>query len=286
MGLAFVIMWSSAFSSARIIVQAAPPLTSLSFRFLVSGLIAIGIAWFLGQSARLTRSQWIATLIFGVCQNALYLGLNFVAMQWIEAGLASIIASSMPLMVAFLSWSILREKTPWPAVLGLAAGFLGVALIMSARLSGGADPIGLMLCVIGALALSIATLMVRGASSGGNLMMIVGLQMLVGAATLLGPALLLETPDVTWSWALVLAFLYTTLVPGLVATWVWFRLVQRIGSTRAATYHFLNPFFGVAIAALILSEAMTLRDFAGVAIITAGILMVQLSKRAQQSAAS
>jgi drug/metabolite transporter (DMT)-like permease len=68
------------------------------------------------------------------------------------------------------------------------------------------------------------------------------------------------------------------LVPGLAATWVWFLLVQRIGAVRGATFHFLNPFFGVAIAAALLSEGLNLTDVIGVAIIMAGILAVQLSK--------
>lgn len=279
MGVAFVFMWSSAFSSARIIVQYAPPISSLSFRFLISGLIAVALAAALGQTMRLNRNQWISTVVFGVCQNALYLGLFFVAMQWIEAGLAAIIASSMPLIVAFLSRVFLGERTGWLGTLGLLAGFAGVALIMSGRLGGGSDPFGLFICVIGVLALAVATLMVRGASSGGNVLMIVGLQMLVGSAVLLVPALALETVSITWTAELVLAFIYTTLVPGLAATWVWFLLVGRIGSTRAATYHFLNPFFGVAIAFVILGEPMSTRDFIGVAIITAGILAVQMSRR-------
>jgi drug/metabolite transporter (DMT)-like permease len=128
------------------------------------------------------------------------------------------------------------------------------------------------------VALTVATLALRGASSGGNVMMVVGLQMLVGAAILIGPALALETPEVNWTLQLVLAFAYTTLVPGLAATWVWFRLVQRIGAVRGATFHFLNPFFGVAIAALLLGEALGPMDLIGVAIIMAGILAVQLSK--------
>jgi drug/metabolite transporter (DMT)-like permease len=169
MGIAFVVMWSSAFSSARVIVLYAPPITSLSFRFLISGLIAVGLAMALGQRLNLNRQQWFNTIIFGICQNALYLGLNFVAMQTIEAGLAAIIASTMPLIVAFLSWIVLREKTPPIGILGLFAGFAGVALIMSGRFDGGADPFGLALCVIGALALAIATLVVRGAVlSGGD----------------------------------------------------------------------------------------------------------------------
>lgn len=278
MGLAFAFMWSSAFTSARVIVEYAPPLTALSLRFLISGLIGIGIAWALGQSMRLTRKQWLGVLVFGVCQNALYLGLNFVAMQTIDASLAAIIASTMPLMVALVGWLILGQRLKFMGVAGLVAGLIGVAIIMGARLQGGVDPYGLILCLIGMLSLTVATLAVLGASSGGNVLMIVGLQMLVGSAVLIGPAMALESFDVTWNWQLIVAFAYTTLVPGLLATWVWFMLVGRIGTVKASTFHFLNPFFGVAIAALLLGEELGPLDILGVFVIGAGILAVQRSK--------
>lgn len=279
MGLAFAFMWSSAFTSARIIVAEASPLFSLALRFLISGVLGVLIARAMGQSWRLSRRQWHATILFGLCQNALYLGLNFVAMQTVEAGLAAIIASSMPLLVALASWLLLGEKLRPLGVLGLAAGFAGVGLIMGTRIGAGVDLFGVMLCGIGALALTFATLAVRGATAGGNFMMIVGLQMLVGSAILFVAAPLTETIHVTLSPRLLAAFAYTTLVPGLAATYVWVVLLHRIGATRAATFHFLNPVFGVAIAALLLGERLGPLDVTGVLIVTAGILAVQLSRQ-------
>lgn len=278
MGLAFALMWSSAFTSARVIVEYAPPLTTLAVRFLISGLIGVGLAFALGQSARLTRAQWRGVVIFGVCQNALYLGMNFVAMQTIEAGLAAIVASTMPLLVAVSGWLFLAERPRPLALAGLVAGFIGVLLIMGARLQGGVDLYGLILCIFGVVFLTAATMAVRGASSGGNLLMIVGLQMMVGAAMLAVPAILWEPFDVTWTWQLGVAFSYTVIVPGLLATLVWFWLVGRIGAVKAATFHFLNPFLGVAIAAILLGEALGLLDVIGVAIIALGILAVQWSR--------
>ncbi|OAN79039.1 peptide ABC transporter permease [Jannaschia sp. EhC01] len=279
MGLTFALIWSSAFTSARIIVEAAPPLYSLSARFLISGLIGISIALALGQRFNLTRNQWRAVLIFGICQNAIYLGLNFVAMQTIEASVAAIIASTMPLLVALANWTIFKERLPLMGIAGMVAGFAGVALIMAQRFGGGADPYGIILCLIAAVALTAATLTVKSASSdGGNLLMIVGLQMIVGAIALLFPALAFETLTVEWTTPFILAFIYTTLMPGLAATLIWFLLVGRIGATRAATYHFLNPVFGVAIAYLLLSEALSWIDALGVAIIAAGILAVQRAR--------
>lgn len=282
MGLAFVIMWSSAFSSARMIVADAPPLTALALRFLLSGLIGVGLARMMGQSWHLTRAQWRATAVFGICQNALYLGLNFIAMQNIEASLAAIIASTMPLLVALAGWAIFGEKIQPLGLAGLIAGVVGVGLIMGARFQGGVDGVGIALCALGVVSLTVATLAMRGASTGGNFLMVVGLQMLVGSAVLAVPAILLEPFTVTWSLRLVAAFTYTTLVPGLAATLVWFLLVDQIGTVKAATFHFLNPFFGVAIAALLLNEKLGALDLVGVIIITGGILAVQLSKQKPQ----
>lgn len=278
-GLTFVIIWSSAFTSARIIVTNVPPLSVSALRFLIAGLVAIALAKALGQSWRgLTKAQWRLIILFGICQNALYLGLNFTAMQTIEASLAAIIASSLPLMVAFIGWLVTGDTVKPLGIAGLFAGIAGVLLIMGARVTQGVDLFGITLCVLGALALTFATLAVRGAVSGGNMIMVVGLQMLVGSVALAPPALLLETWTPNWTPAVVAAFAYTVLVPGLIATLIWFWLVDRIGAVRAATFHFLNPFFGVLIAAVLLGEAIRPLDILGVVVITLGILAVQISK--------
>ena len=282
MGVAFAIMWASAFTAARLVVADAPPLTALSIRFLISGALGIAIAVRLGQSWKLTPAQWIATLVFGLCQNALYLGLNFVAMQTVEASLAAIIASTMPLLVAMGGWLAFGERVTALGAAGLVSGMAGVAIVMGSRLTAGADAYGVVLCAIGVVSLTVATMSVRSASSGGNVLMVVGLQMLVGSAVLGLIAIPTETWTVNWNWPMGLAFIYTALVPGLAATWVWFLLVNRIGAMRAATFHFLTPPFGVAVAALFLGERMGWQDALGVAVIALGILAVQQSRRAVQ----
>ena len=238
----------------------------------------VAIARALGQSWRLDRAQWRATVVFGLMQNAAYLGLNFMAMQRVEASVAAIIASTLPLLVALAGWGLGRERLSRLGLAGLVAGFGGVVVIMGSRVGAGLDPLGIALCVLGAVALTVATLSVRGATSGGNLLMIVGLQMLVGAAVLALLSVAFEPWRLNPTPRLALAFAYTTLVPGLLATWVWFLLVGRIGAVRAATFHFLNPVFGVAVAAALLGESLGLLDLAGVVIVALGILGVQLAR--------
>ncbi|MFC6710426.1 DMT family transporter [Paracoccus cavernae] len=279
MGVAFAFLWASAFTTTRMIVTVSPPLTALVIRFALSAVIAIPIALALGQSFRLSRAEWRTVILFGICQNALYLGLNWIAMQWVEASAAAIIASMMPLIVAVMGWAFLGDRLRPMAIVGLVTGIVGVAIIMGVRLQHGLNIPGTVLCLIAAVALAAATLSARGPGGSSNMFMIVGLQMAVGAVTLLPVALFLEWGQpIHLSGKLAFAFIYTVIAPGILATWLWFMLVHRIGAVRAATYHFLSPFFGVAIAAIILGERFGVTDVAGALIVAAGILMVQRSK--------
>ncbi|MRX50944.1 EamA family transporter [Paracoccus sp. S-4012] len=279
MGVAFAFIWASAFSATRIVVVAVPPLTALVLRFTLSGVIGVGLALAMGQRWRLSRSEWRSLIVFGLCQNALYLGANWIGMQWVEASAAAIIASMMPLLVAGSGWLFRAERLRPVAAAGLVIGLGGVALVMGARLEDGLHLGGVLILLFGVLALTVATLAARGAGGGDNVVMVVGLQMLVGAAALVPPALLLEwgQPAVC-SPPVVAGFVFSVLFPGLLATWIWLLLVRRIGAVRAATFHFLSPVFGVAIAALLLGERFGVVDIIGAAIVAAGILMVQLSR--------
>ena len=281
MGVGFALIWAAAFTATRVVALAFPPLTALVIRFAVSGAIGVGLARAMGQSWHLSRAEWRALIVFGICQNGLYLGLNWYAMQKVEASAAAIIASAMPLVVALMGWAAFAERPRPVAMVGLVMGFAGVALTMGVRITAGLDLFGAALCVIAVIALAVATLSVRG-TGGRNLFMVVGLQMLVGAAALAGPALLLEVgKPITVTGEVVAAMLFSILISGLYATWLWIALVQRIGAVRAATYHFLSPIFGIAIAALYLGEAFGLADGVGAAVVAAGILIVQRARVSQ-----
>lgn len=281
MGVGFALIWGAAFTATRVVAVAFPPLTALVIRFAISGVIGIALARAMGQTWRLRPSEWRALIIFGICQNGLYLGLNWYAMQEVDASTATIIASTMPLIVALLGWMVFADRPRPIAIFGLALGFAGVVLTMGVRINQGLGPSALVLCVLAVFALAVATLSVRG-TSGHNLFMVVGLQMLVGALVLIAPALLLERGQpLVLTAEVALALLFSILLPGLFATWLWIALVQRIGAVRAATYHFLSPIFGVAIAALYLGEGFGPSDVMGALIVAAGILIVQRTRLSQ-----
>jgi probable blue pigment (indigoidine) exporter len=280
MGVAFALIWSSAFSVAKIIVAHTPPFAVSAVRFAVAAMIAGSLALALGQKFPRNRSAWRAIIILGLCQNTLYLGLFFTAMTRIPAGLSAIIASAMPLVVASLAPALVGERVGLSKAAGLIIGFTGVVWIMGARIAGGIDLFGIGLAVAGVLALSIATLTVKRGDFGTGLLMVVACQMLVGAIGCIPLALIFEDVtafDVTPQVAI--AFAYQVLMPGIVATLIWFWLVKTVTAASASTFHFLNPIFGVAIAWALLGEPMSVRDGFGVALVAIGILVVNWRRR-------
>ena len=280
MGISIAIIWASAFTAARILMINAPPFLVLSSRFFISGLLAITIAYCFGQKINFSRREWNTIISIGLCQNTVCTALNFTAMQWVTASIAAIIASMLPIIIAMFAWIFQGEEIGVIGKLGLFTAIAGVFLIVYDKTADETKILGLVLCIVAVLGFAGAALLVGNSlKNNKNLFMIVGLQMIVGSITLLPLSILFETWTINFSSIFIISFAYLILIPGLIGTLVWFSLIIRIGGTKASAFHFLNPFFGVAIASVILSEPLTSRDWIGVAIITVGIIAVQHSRR-------
>lgn len=279
MGVGFAIVWSSAFSFAKILVGQTPPFAVSALRFLVAGTVAGIVALALGQRLPRGAAAWRSIVVLGLCQNTLALGLFFNAMTRIPAGLAAIVASSMPLVVAGLAPLLIAEKVRGRQFAGLAVGFAGVLWITSRRVGGTADALALALTVLGVLAFAIATLTVKSGNFGSGLLMVVACQMLVGALGCVPLALIFEDISAFSIDAKgIVAFAYLVLFPGILATLLWFALVRRLSAARASSFHFLNPIFGVAFAWLLLGERVSASDAVGVALVALGILIVNTGR--------
>src|SRR3982074_3926158 len=100
---AFSVFWSSAFAVAKLALADCPPLLLLMARFLLAGAIILGATAILRMQWRLTLRDVALFALLGVINNALYLGLNYVGMRSISAGLSALIVSANPVLTAVLA---------------------------------------------------------------------------------------------------------------------------------------------------------------------------------------
>src|SRR5258708_36663225 len=110
---AFVVFWSSAFAVAKVALEDCPPLLLLMARFLLAGAIILGAVAVMRTPWRLSRRDLAALALLGVANNALYLGLNYVGMRSISAGLSALIVSANPVLTAVLAAAVLGEPVTW-----------------------------------------------------------------------------------------------------------------------------------------------------------------------------
>lgn len=275
----FCLIWSSVFAVARLGLAHAPPLTLLSVRFGLAALLTLGLA--VGLRESLPRGRDLLGLaLIGVSSHAIYLGLSYLGMRHVPAGLTAIIVSANPVLTACLAALLLDERLSIRKVLGLALGVVGVAFILRHRVLAGTDDAMDLLWPLGALvALSGGAILFKrlGVTSGGFGGLSV--QLAAASAFLAGPAWVLEgglaAIDPTGEFWFSLA--YQALLASVIAYAIWFHLLKVSSATAASAWHFLIPPLGVLFGWLIMDETVMWADFAGIVPVAAGIWLVTRS---------
>ena len=281
LGVGFALVWASAFPSAKIAVQFSPPFFFLFLRFTVAGLFSIILGTYLGQSFQLDRKSFIWITVFGFIQNGLYLGLIFLALTKIDSSISVIIASILPLTVAFFSWVFFKSKLSLFGLSGLFVGLIGVVLIMIQRVDKEYEILGITLCIMGLLATTFSTLIITKINiNKNNILIVVGLQMLAGSLFLLPLSYFFEVWSISFNITFLFTFLYIAVFPGIIGPVIWFYLQKEIGAVKYSSFHFLVPLFGIAISYFLLGETLTFSDMIGVIVIVIGLYLVNRDKKA------
>ncbi|HEY6702586.1 MAG TPA: DMT family transporter [Xanthobacteraceae bacterium] len=274
---AFCLLWSSAFSAAKIALADCPPLLLLTARFLIAGAVMLGAAAVSGVSWRnLARRDLIALAGLGIANNALYLGLNYIGMRSISSGLSALIVSMNPVLTALLATMVLDERMTWRKAAGLLLGVGGVAFIVESRIVGGIDsPVGIMFTVGALISMVGGTILFKYLAPNGGLWIGNGVQNLAGGFVLVPFAFTLESVgEVTPTWSLVISLAYSALLVSVVGYLLWFHLLTTSGATAASAYHFMMPPLGMLFGWLLLGEHVAPADFVGIAPVALGIYLV------------
>jgi drug/metabolite transporter (DMT)-like permease len=276
MVITFCVLWSAAFAVAKVAVIDCPPLLLLTSRFLVAGLLILAVAAVARTPWTLSRRDVFFFAIVGIANQALYLGLGYVGLREISAGLSTLIASSNPILIAVLAVFLLGERMTARKVAGLLLGFSGVAFIVSHRLSLGGDSLrGILFTVGGLLALVGGTLVFKLFAPKDGLWIGNGVQSLAAGIASLPFALTFESVgDVVPSWRLLVALAYLSLAVSIFAFLLWFHILKASGATAASSYHFLMPPLGMLFGWLLLGEHISPADLLGILPVVLGIYLV------------
>jgi drug/metabolite transporter (DMT)-like permease len=272
----FCLVWSFAFVAGKTGVTYCPPLILLSARFLLAGILILGISAVRGDAWQMSWRDVAVFAILGVANNALYLGLGYTGLKTVSAGLGGLIVSANPVFTAMLAALLLGEPLTWRKAVGLLLGIVGVGFIVWHRMSVGTDHLHGILFTLASLAsIVVGTILFKVLAPKGSLWIGNGVQSLAGGLAVLPFALVFSSlSDVVPNAQLLSAFAFLVLGGSILGYLLWFHLLKVCGATAASAYHFLMPPLAMLFAWLVLGEHVEGRDLLGIIPVALGIYLV------------
>jgi len=270
----FILLWSSAFISAKYGLPDAGPFSFLLTRFVIVFLLFGAIA--IALKRPWPRGRMMGNLLFvGVLMHGFYLGGVFFAIaHGMPAGLSALIVSTQPVLTAALGVWLLNER-PAPAQwLGIALGAAGVVLVLWPRLGGDIPLVGFASCIVSLLAITFGTIWQK--RHGGGMDLVTGNAMQALAAAIFYGAIVLafEPYRVNWTMEFSLAMGWLILAVSLGAVSILMVLIKNGSAAATTSLFFLVPPASAIMAWIAFGEALGQIGLVGLGITTAGVWLV------------
>lgn len=276
LAILFCHLWSGAFVAVKVGLVSSPPLFLMALRFLVAGALLMAWARLRGRRLPVGWREWGGIVLLGLLNNAVYLGLTSIALRDLSAGMAAILASTNPLMLAVVAPWFLGERLTGRKIAGLIVAFAGVVGVMASRVGPDNRPGAMALLVLSIAFLVAGTILFKRIRPDQDLVVLNAGQLFAAGVALMVPSVALEplgTVRFTPSFLAVQAYLIAGV--SWVGMLIWFWLLRHGDATRASAWFFLNPVIGVFLGAAILDEPLRPQDFLGAATVALGIRLVQ-----------
>ena len=274
------VVWGSTFLAIAIVVRDLPPFFSMALRHLAAGVLVF--AWVMARRQErepLGWKQWRAAFVFGGSLFLLGHGLLAWAQQEVPSGIAALLVGTIPLWFALLARIFLGERLGGRALAGLALGFAGLFLLVDPSGEQGAEPIGALVIVLGALGWVAGSIYSQRSPLPKDTLLAAAMGMLAGGTLLLAvSAVRGEFDDARFTTDALLATAYMVVVGSLIgfSAYVW--LLKTVPASTVSTYAYVNPVIAVALGWAFNDEAITGRTLlAGAAIVVGVALMVSRS---------
>jgi drug/metabolite transporter (DMT)-like permease len=281
------VFWGGTYLAIRVVVRTMPPFLAASARFLLAGAVLYAVTVRRGdrEGDRPTRAQWVAAAIIGGSLLVGGNGLVMFAEQTVPSGITALIIASVPLWFAVIDRIVFRRRLSWPAVLGLAIGFGGLALLVNPT-GGRLDPAGVAALVVASLSWAGGSLYARHATLPKRPLVGTGMEMLAGGvllalvAAVRGEFARFELAAVSLESALGLVYLVVFGSLVAFAAYVWLLRVTR--TTLVSTYAYVNPVVAVFLGWAILDEPITMWTLIAGAIIVVAVALIVSARPARE----
>ena len=269
------IAWGSTYFVTREFLPAGSPLWGSVIRALPAGILLLLIRPRLPHG-----SWWWKSFVLGALNMSGFFTLVYVAAQLLPTTIASTIMATSPVALTAFAWVLLAQRPVALSLIGAGLGVVGVV----ALLATGASEVNLLGVLASVAALTLSSLgyilATRWATPAVTVLSSTAWQLIAGGIILIPFAALFEPLPAAPTGSEIIAFAYISIVATALAFVAWFTGLRRMDAGDVGLIGLLNPVTGVLLGTVIASEALTLQQVLGLAIIAVGIVLGQPTIRA------
>jgi probable blue pigment (indigoidine) exporter len=271
--LVTTVSWGLNWPVIKFLLSALPPFSVRVAAAALGAGLGFGVALYRKERLLPPSGQWGRLVLSALLNFSSFMISSTMALLWLKASEAVIIAYTLPIWAALLAWPVLGERPTRLRLLALVLGLSGVVVTMSGQ------PIeanwqklpGVLFAFIGSVMFAFGAVTSKRWPLAMPPVTGVAWQIGIGSAPALIPATF-EYPD--WAsvgpaaWA---CLLYLGTVPTIVAYLAWFRALRLLPASTAAIGTLLVPVVGVLSSVLLLGDAFGPWQIAGLALTLTGV---------------
>lgn len=251
--------WGFNWPVTKFLLAELPPLTLRGVTGVLGALLLAALAILRRQSLKVEPGIWPRLLSAAVLNVTGWMVLMGLALLWLPASEAALIAYTMPVWASIIAWPVLGERPTLLRTLGLMMAFVGLASIMGGNgISASVEKLpGIVMALAGALGFAIGTVFSKKYPIHLPPITAAAWQIGIGCLPISIIGLLVETTDldkvtpIGW-WLLV----YSTVVQFCIAYVSWFAALARLPASVAAIGTMAVPVIGVVASAIALHEPL------------------------------
>jgi drug/metabolite transporter (DMT)-like permease len=272
--LALAALWGASFLFIKIAVRELSPATLIVGRLgLAAVTLALLVPFVVGTRETLRQVRENAGWLVAVA--LVNTAIPFWLLSWgetrIDSGLASIIQAAVPIFNALLAFVAFREvRVTGARLLGVAVGFVGVALLVGAQPQG--KVLGALAVVGMALCYGVGGLL-TGRHLGEMRPIVVALASTAIATAVALPVGIAEAPQHMPSWKTIGSVVVLGVPGTALAYLLFFGLITGAGAAYASLVTYLIPPIALAYGSIFLGERFGATAFGGLALILGGVAL-------------
>lgn len=250
-------------------------------RFAIASPVLLCLVWATGRKLpRLKMREWAVLCAQAGLGSVGYSVLLIAGLSRTVAADASVIAGTLPAVVALLAWAVLRERPGGWSLIAIVLATLGVGILAvhgepnpdgaSHRLLGDALVLAAVACEAIFLLLNKAVATPLDPLVVATIMVVLSMVFCVVPAAVQWADMGAQQPMPARA---IGAAVYYALVPTVLGFWLWYFGASRVSGAEAGLFTAVFPVSGLMLSAMLLGESLTLAHGVGAGLCVLGIFL-------------